>query len=160
VYRADRGYHLTSLDDPKLASLRIGVHVIGDDYQNTPGAAALAARGIVDRVVGFPIVGPTAGGALIDAVARGRIDVAIVWGPLAGYFAPRERVPLVVVPLPDRVDSSGTVFAFDIAVGVRKRDTVLAAAIDSVLERERPAIRRILHDYGVPVIDDGGREKQ
>jgi mxaJ protein len=164
VYRADRGYHITSLDDPALASLRIGVHMIGDDYQNTPGAAALAARGIVDRVVGFPIIGdygrPSPQAELIDAVARKRIDVAIAWGPLAGYFASRERVPLVVVPLPDRPDSSGAVFGFDIAVGVRKRDTALAAAIDSVLTRERPAIRRILHDYGVPVIEDGGREKQ
>jgi quinoprotein dehydrogenase-associated probable ABC transporter substrate-binding protein len=160
VYRADRGLHITSLDDPKLRSLRIGVHVIGDDYQNTPAATALAARGIVDRVVGFPIVGDYGQASprarVIDAVARGTIDVAIVWGPLAGYFATRERVPLTVVPLGDRPDSSGAVFAFDIAVGVRRRDTALAATIDSVLERERPAIRRILHDYGVPVLDEDG----
>jgi quinoprotein dehydrogenase-associated probable ABC transporter substrate-binding protein len=165
VYRRDRGYHITSLDDPALASLRIGVHVIGDDYQNTPGATALAARGIVDHVVGFPIVAdygqPSPGARLIDAVARGTVDVAIAWGPLAGYFARRERVPLVVVPLPDQPDASGAVFAFDIAVGVRHRDTTLAMAVDSVLARERPAIRQILHDYGVPVLDEGGgQEKQ
>jgi mxaJ protein len=164
VYRADRGYHITSLDDPALASLRIGVHVIGDDYQNTPAAAALAARGIIDRVVGFPIVGDYSkaapGARLIDAVAHDSIDVAVAWGPLGGYFATRERVPLVVVPLPDRPDSSGQQFAFDIAVGVRHRDKALAATLDSLLERERPAIHRILHDYGVPVLGDGDREKQ
>jgi quinoprotein dehydrogenase-associated probable ABC transporter substrate-binding protein len=165
VYRADRGYRLTSLDDSALASLRIGVHVIGDDYQNTPAAAALAARGIIDRVVGFPIVGdysrPAPGARLIDAVARDSIDVAIAWGPLAGYFATRERVPLTVVPLADRTDASGQQFAFDIAVGVRHSDTALAATLDSLLERERPAIRRILHDYGVPVLENtGDQEKQ
>jgi quinoprotein dehydrogenase-associated probable ABC transporter substrate-binding protein len=156
VYRADRGLHLASLDDSALASLRIGVHVIGDDYQNTPAAAALAARGIIDRVVGFPIVGdysqPAPGARLIDAVARDSIDVAVAWGPLAGYFATREPVRLVVVPLPDRPDPSGQQFAFDIAVGVRHGDTALAVTLDSLLDRERPAIQRILHDYGVPVL--------
>jgi quinoprotein dehydrogenase-associated probable ABC transporter substrate-binding protein len=164
VYRADRGYKITSLDDSALASLRIGVHVIGDDYQNTPGAAALAARGIIDRVVGFPIVAdygqPAPGARLIDALARDSIDVAIAWGPLAGYFATREPVRLVVVPLPDRPDASGQQFAFDIAVGVRHGDTALAATLDSLLDRERPAIRRILHDYGVPVLERGDQEKQ
>jgi len=164
VYRADRGYHIASLDDTALSSLRIGVHVIGDDYQNTPAAAALAARGIIDRVVGFPIVGDygqaSPGARLIDAVAHDSIDVAVAWGPLGGYFAARERVPLVVVPLPDGLDASGQQFAFDIAVGVRHRDTVLAARLDSLLDRERPAIHRILHDYGVPVVGDGDRERQ
>ena len=164
VYRADRGYHIASLDDSALTSLRIGVHVIGDDYQNTPGAAALAARGIIDRVVGFPIIGdyskPAPGARLIDAVARDSIDIAVAWGPLAGYFATREPVPLVVVPLPAGHDASGQRFAFDIAVGVRRGDTARATTLDSLLEHERPAIRRILHDYGVPVLGDGDLEKQ
>jgi mxaJ protein len=164
VYRKDRGYHITSLDDPLLQKLKIGVQLIGDDYQNTPPVAALGARGIVDQVVGFPLVGdygkraPEAG--VIEAVARDSVDVAIVWGPLAGYFATRERVPLTVVPLPDRPDPSGTMFAFDMAVGVRKRDTALAAAVDSALVRERPEIRRILTDYGVPLVEGGHQENQ
>jgi quinoprotein dehydrogenase-associated probable ABC transporter substrate-binding protein len=164
VYRADRGYHITSLDDPALTSLRIGVHLIGDDYQNTPGAAALAARGIIDHVVGFPLVGdynqPAPAARLIDAVARDSVDVAIAWGPLAGYFATREPTRLVVVPLPDGPDASGQQFAFDIAIGVRHQDKVLADTLDSLLVHERPAIRRILHDYGVPVLGPGDQEKQ
>lgn len=164
VYRKDRGYHITSFDDPVLKKLKIGVQLIGDDYVNTPPVAALGARGIVDQVVGFPIVedyGRQAPEArVIEAVARDSVDVAIAWGPMAGYFAARERVPLVVVPLPDRPDSSGAVFAFDMAVGVRKRDTVLAAAVDSALVRERPEIRKILTDYGVPLVEVGHQENQ
>ena len=147
VYRADRGYHLRSLDDPALASLRIGVHL------NTPPAVALG-----DRAVGFPIIGdygqPSPAARLIDAVAHDSIDVAIAWGPLAGYFATREAVPLVVVPLTDPR------FAFDIALGVRHADTAFAALLDTLLVRERPAIQRILHDYGVPVLAGADQEKQ
>lgn len=162
VYRQHQLGQLRSLDDPRLTHLRIGIHVIGDDYQNTPGAEALAARGIVDGVVGFPIVGdysrPAPAARLIEAVAHDSIDVAIAWGPLAGYFATRQRVPLTVVPLPDRPDASGAQFAFDIAVGVRRDDAELAATLDSLLVRERPTIRRILLDYGVPLVDGGDQE--
>ena len=91
VYRANGPVHVRSLDDRALRSLRVGVHMIGDDYQNTPPAQALAARGMIDNVRGYPIVGdyskPNPQARILEALARGEIDVAIVWGPFAGYFA-------------------------------------------------------------------------
>jgi mxaJ protein len=155
VYRRGHLANLRSLDDPRLAHLRIGIHMIGDDYVNTPPAQALGARGIVDGIVGFPIVGDYRQSApaarIIEAVAHDSIDVAIAWGPLAGYFATRQSVPLTVIPLPDQLDASGAQFAFDIAVGVRHDDAQLATTLDSLLVHERPTIRRILLDYGVPL---------
>ena len=93
VTRADRHLNIASFDDPRLRQLRIGVQMIGNDAQNTPPTHALARRGIVDNVRGYLIYGdyrtanPPA--AIIDAVAKGDVDVAVVWGPLAGYFAQR-----------------------------------------------------------------------
>jgi mxaJ protein len=85
VYRKDRGLKLHSLDDPTLRKLKIGVHVIGADYASLPPVAALARRHIIQNVVGFSIYGdyaqPNPPARLIDAVARGDIDVAIAWGP-------------------------------------------------------------------------------
>lgn len=156
VYRTGSPYAVRTMDDSVLHHLRIGIHVIGDDYQNTPPAEALAARGIIDRVVGFPIFGdqgtrdPAA--ALIHAVARDSIDVAIVWGPLAGYFAPRERTPLTVVALGNAVDMSGQPFAYDVSLGVRHADSAFAVLLDSLLVREQPAITEILKSYGVPLL--------
>ena len=154
VSRADRRYNLHSLDDPRLRTLRIGLHFIGTDYSNPPPAHALGARGIVRNVVGYSIYGnfkeanPPA--RLIDAVANGDVDVAIVWGPLAGYFAVREPVALAVTPIGARVDSrTGIRFDFPIAVGVRKGDTVLRDAIQRVLDRRRADIDGILRRYGV-----------
>jgi mxaJ protein len=155
VYRTKSPVHVRSLDDSALRSLKVGVHMIGDDYQNTPPAQALAARGIIENVRGYPIVGdysrPNPQARILDALARGEIDVAIVWGPFAGYFAKRAPTPLTIVPLTPAHDASGQTFAFDIAMGVRRTDTALAHTLDTLLVRERPAIHRILSDYGVPL---------
>jgi len=154
VYRAHGGPSVTSLDDSVLRQARIGIHVVGDDYANPPPAQALAARGIIDNVIGYPIIGdyskanPPA--RLVEAVARGDVDIAVVWGPFAGYFAKHSPVQLAIVPVLPSQDVSGQPFAFDIALGVRHGDTALAARLDTLLVRERPAVQRILARYGVP----------
>jgi len=154
VSRADRRYGLRSLDDPRLRTLRIGLHFIGTDYSNPPPAHALGARGIVRNVVGYSIYGnfqdPNPPARLIDAVATGDVDVAIVWGPLAGYFASREPVALAVTPIESAIDArTGVRFDFPIAVGVKKGDTVLRDAIQRVLDRDHAHIEALLTRYGM-----------
>lgn len=154
VYPADRGWHITSFDDPVLKRAKIGVHLIMEG-ENSPAAEALARRGMIDNVVGYRMVDdyarPNPPSHIVDAVARGDIDVAVVWGPIAGYFAPREPVRLAITPVRPSVDSlTGIPFAYDIAMGVRPNDRARAALLDSLIDREQPAIRRILDRYGVP----------
>ena len=156
VYRTKSRVRVRSLDDSALHSLKVGVHMIGDDYQNTPPAQALAARGIIDNVRGYPVVGDLSKPNPQDrnpprARASRRSDVAIVWGPFAGYFAKHSPTPLTIVPVSPAHDQSGQTFAFDIAMGVARGDTALARTLDSLLVRERPAIHRILSEYGVPL---------
>lgn len=157
VSRADRHYGLRSLDDPRLRQLRIGIHIIGDDYANAPGAEALATRHIVNNVVGYSVYGdyskPNPEAHLVDAVAHGDVDVAIVWGPLAGYFASRESVPLTITPVtPARDAASGDRFVYDIAMGVPRGDRAAAQLVDSLIVRDRSAIQHILQQYGVPQV--------
>jgi quinoprotein dehydrogenase-associated probable ABC transporter substrate-binding protein len=156
VTRRDRHLTVRSFDDPILKRLRIGVHVIGDDYASVPPAAALAQRHIVRNVVGYSIYGdysqPSPPARLIDAVARGDVDVAIVWGPLAGYFASREGAALDVVPVSPQVDVPFLPFVFDISMGVRRGDDSLRARLDEVIERRQADIRRLLESYGVPLL--------
>ena len=108
VSRADRDLGLTSFDDPRMRTLRIGVQMIGDDGANAPPAHALARRGIIANVMGYTVYGdyreanPPA--RIIDAVTGGDVDVAVVWGPLAGYFARQQPVPLVVTPVAPSID--------------------------------------------------------
>lgn len=157
VYRTEDGPRVTSLDDTVLKHVKIGIHVIGDDYENPPPAQALAMRGIISNVKGYRLVDdyskPNPPSHLIDAVARGEVDVAIVYGPFAGYFAPKEPVKLSVVPISQEVDSlTGFPFTYQIAMGVRKDDRQRAAILDSLIDVERPAIDSILKSYGVPML--------
>jgi mxaJ protein len=145
--RADRKLRISSLDDPRLSRLKIGVQLIGDDGANTPPAHALARRGIVDNVVGYSVfAGPD---DIATAVARGDIDVAIVWGPRASSFARASRPRLVVTPMRAASDD-GLALAFDIAMGVRHPDAALAADLDRAITARQGDIDRILDAYRVP----------
>ena len=155
VTRRDRGLHITSLDDPALRTLRVGVHLIGDDYANSPAAHSLARRGITSNVVGYTVYGdyskPNPPARLIEAVENKDIDVAVAWGPLAGYFAKQSRVPLELHPVTPEKDGVMR-YAFDIAMGVRRRDSTRSAALDAEITRRRPEIEQILSSYGVPLL--------
>jgi len=157
VSRHDRGLGVTSLNDPRLKQLRIGVQLVGDDFANTPPAHALANRGMTQNVTGYTVYGdyrqPHPASRIVDAVAKGDVDIAVVWGPLAGYFAKRSPIPLDVVPVRPRVDLPYLPFVFDIAMGVRRGDSTFRASIDGIIERRHASIDSILADYGVPRVD-------
>jgi quinoprotein dehydrogenase-associated probable ABC transporter substrate-binding protein len=156
VTRADAPA-VTSLDDPALREGKVGVHLIGDDGFNTPPAHALSRRGIVETVRGYSIYGdyakPNPPARIVEAVASGEIDVAVVWGPFAGYFAPRQAVALRVTPVEPQVDAPRLPMSFDIAMGVRRGDEAFRQEIDAILARRRPEIDAILAAYGVPRAD-------
>jgi mxaJ protein len=156
VFRKDRGLSIRSLDDPALRKLRIGVQLVGDDYANTPPVHALSRRGIVGNLVGFSVFGdysqPNPPARIIDAVVAGDVDLALVWGPLAGYFAKHAEVPLEVIPISPAVDPPGLQFQFDISLAVRPGDQTLKQELEAVLEKRRPDVDRILAQYGVPTV--------
>jgi mxaJ protein len=157
VSRADSGRQVESFDDPALRRLRIGVQMIGDDYSNAPPAHALAQRHIVSNVVGYSVYGdysqPNPPARIVDAVANGEVDLAVVWGPLAGYFAARQPVGLTMTPVSPQIDLPFLPFVFDIAMGVRRADTALKEELDGILERRRAEIDAILAEYHVPRVD-------
>ncbi|HKR01214.1 MAG TPA: substrate-binding domain-containing protein [Pyrinomonadaceae bacterium] len=159
VYRKDRGLSLRSFDDPRLRKLKIGVQMIGDDFSNTPPAHALTNRKIIENVRGYTVYGDYAEAnppaRIVEAVAKGEIDVAVVWGPLAGYFAKRQRVPLEVVPVSPEIDLPYLPFVFDISMGVRRGDDALREELEQILARRRNEIESILDEYGVPRIKKG-----
>lgn len=153
VSRRDRELQISSLSDPRLARWRIGLNVVGDDY--APPAYALASQGITRQIVPFSLFGALGEAdtsrKIIDAVGRGEIDVAIVWGPIAGYFLRLSESPLVLRPVSPSV-FAGIPFAFDMSMGVRKGDIALKTALDNVIGNESSAIRQILSQYGVPEV--------
>lgn len=156
VSRADRKVTVDSFDDPRLARLRIGVQVVGDGA-NTPPMDALARSGLAPRLVGYTVYGdyatPNPPARIMDAVARGEVDIAVVWGPLAGFFAGRLPVRLELTRVLARAWPVGVPPGFSISMGVRKDDDALRASLDRILERRRVEIERILDAYAVPRVD-------
>ncbi|HEX6597820.1 MAG TPA: substrate-binding domain-containing protein [Gemmatimonadaceae bacterium] len=147
---------IRSLDDPRLHQVKVGVQLIGDDFNNTPPATGLTKRGIVRNVRGYTVYGdyrePNPPSRIVTAVEKGEVDVALVWGPLAGYFAKQSPVPLRVVPISPRADGP-LPYTFAIAMGVRKADKAFRDTLDQVIVRRAAEIHRLLADYGVPLVE-------
>jgi quinoprotein dehydrogenase-associated probable ABC transporter substrate-binding protein len=157
VSRRDEHLDFSSLLDPRLRRLVIGVLLVGDDGNNPPPAQALGELGIVDNVRGYSIYGdyrqadPPA--RLIEAVEHGEIDVAAAWGPLGGYFAEHSKVPLTVTPIQDGERFAPQKFQFAISMGVRKGDHALRDQLNAFIDEHRSEITSLLRSYGVPLVD-------
>jgi mxaJ protein len=154
VTRRDKALQGLTLDDPRLQSLTIGVQMIGDNAMNTPPAHALAIRGLIGNVRGYTLFGdydrPNPPAAIIDAVLRREVDVALVWGPLAGFFAQRSAVALQLTPVTGRVDAAQWPMVYDISMGIRRDKPDLKKEIEQALAKERPAVDALLRAYHVP----------
>jgi mxaJ protein len=148
---------VSSFDDPQLKNLRVGIQLIGDDGANTPPAAALAERGVVQNVRGYSLLDdyrqPNPPARIITAVADGEIDVALAWGPMAGYFAHRQVRPLRVTPVDAPFQNLDLPMAFDIHMGLRLDQGALRQDIEAAMDRRRGDIDAVLAAYGVPRLD-------
>jgi mxaJ protein len=156
VTRRDRNLNIRSFDDPRLRLVKIGVQLVGDDGMNTPPVHALANRGIRGNLKGYLVTGdysqPNPPARIIDGVVKGEVDVAIVWGPLAGYFARQEKVALEIIPVSPQIDLPFLPEVFDISMGVRREDKAFRDQLDSIIEKRMPDIDAILDAYHIPRI--------
>ncbi len=154
IYRKDSGLDITSLNDTTLKRLKIGVNLLNANAENTPPAMALSAHGVVGNLVGFQTFYSEGGSRpedIINAVINRSIDLAIVWGPLAGYFARSSPSPLVLNVVASD-STSGIPFAFDMSIGVRRRETALRDSLQTFLNTHRPAIDSLLKAYNFPLL--------
>jgi mxaJ protein len=139
---------LASFHDPRLKILRIGVQLIGDDLAATPGGHALAMSGAVNNVIGFPVYGEhPAAQRIVEAIAQGKLDAGVVWGPAVGQFAFAENLPLLEAQAPQGFPLP---LAFSISVGVRRGNAALRDSLDAALERRQSEINAVLDEYHVP----------
>jgi quinoprotein dehydrogenase-associated probable ABC transporter substrate-binding protein len=152
IYRKDSGIKADSFDDPALQTLQIGV------IAGTPPTTIMAQKGLLANVHSYQLLVDTRFDApprdLVNDVAAGKIDVGILWGPIAGYYAKQQSTPLVVVPL--KTADNPIPLDYRITMGVRFNEPDWKRQINDLIRKEQPAITKILLDYGVPLIDDMG----
>jgi quinoprotein dehydrogenase-associated probable ABC transporter substrate-binding protein len=140
---------LLELPREKLNRLRIGV------VDRSPASAWLAHHGLVEQGVPYPVLSPDPAqypGEIIERdLASGKIDVAIVWGPIAGYYAKRVHSPALRVL--NMSSEKGVKFDYAIAMGVRHGEAEWKKQIDALIVKHRSDILAILQEYGVPLLE-------
>jgi quinoprotein dehydrogenase-associated probable ABC transporter substrate-binding protein len=144
-----------SFADPRIATERIGVQLVGNDMAATPPGHALARAGALANVVGYPVYGDgPAARRMVDALASHDIDSALLWGPQAGYFARRAAMPMDI-GIAHPPAGMKAPFEFAIAMGVARGNAALRDELDAVLRRRRGDIDAVLAQYAVPRTDLG-----
>lgn len=147
VYRQDSGFNIKDWDSPDLRKGKIGV--VGQ----TPPSRPIHDKGLMENARPYRIMRDLnlPPSFMIDDLVKGDIDIAVVWGPIGGYYAKKAPIPLVVVPAPEYEQENvhGKEY-WNISVGVRKKDKERIAMINEVLERRKADIEKILDEYGIP----------
>jgi len=144
---------LAALNDPRLKMARIGI------VAGTPPATILAEYGLLGRIKSYPLVVDTRVDSpahkMMDDLDRGDIDIALLWGPLAGYYATKSNSPPAVVPLVKEPGSLPMVFR--IVMGVRHSDQNWKRSLNKLISENQDEIQAILRSYGVPLLDENNK---
>ena len=154
VIKPDSGLDdLVSLADPRLKEKRIGI------VAGTPPATYLAVNGLMLKAKPYPLVVDTRVDSVAQAMMRdlasGEIDVGVLWGPMAGYYAKQANPPMRVALL--LKEASGPQVAFRIAMGVRPADQNWKRQLNKLIADNQADINRVLLAFGVPLLDEKDR---
>lgn len=144
---------LDSLSDPRLKTARIGI------VAGTPPATLLAANGLLGHIKSYALTVDTRFDSptheMMDDLERGEIDVALLWGPIAGYYATKAKTPTAVVPLVK--EQGGPHMVYRIVMGVRRSDQNWKRALNKLISENQGEIQTILRSYGVPLLDENDK---
>jgi len=144
---------VTTLQDARLKGKHIGV------VAGTPPATSMSANGLMGDAKSYPLMIDTrlesSAAAMINDLTAGTIDAAILWGPIAGFYAKNASPPLHVTPLVK--ETTGSRLAFRIGMAVRPADQNWKRLLNRLIQENQPAINKILLDYGVPLLDENDK---
>ncbi|WP_431523354.1 substrate-binding domain-containing protein [Mesorhizobium captivum] len=140
-----------TIEDPKLTGKRIGV------VERTPPTANMAANKLLRTAKIYPLavdtrVTPSMGEVVIKDMLAGKIDAAILWGPMAGYYAKQLNANVAIVPLVK--ERTGSRMSYRITMGVRPSDQEWKRTLNKVIRENQAEINKLLLDYNVPLIDE------
>jgi quinoprotein dehydrogenase-associated probable ABC transporter substrate-binding protein len=144
---------VTTLEDERLKGKHIGI------VAGTPPATNMAVNGLMANAKPYPLMIDTrfdsSAAAMIGDLQKGEIDVAILWGPMAGFYAKKANPPLHVTPL--LKETTGPRLVYRIGMGVRGADQNWKRQLNRLIQENQPAINKILLDFGVPLLDENDK---
>ena len=144
---------VAALDDARLKGKHIGI------VAGTPPATDMAVNGLMSNAKPYPLMIDTrfdsSAGAMIDDLNKGAIDAAVLWGPMAGFYAKKSNPPLHVTPLVH--EKSGPQLVYRIGMGVRRADQNWKRLLNRLIQENQSEINKILVEYGVPLLDENNQ---
>ena len=144
---------VTTLEDARLKGKHIGI------VAGTPPATNMAVNGLMTNAKPYPLMIDTrvdsSAEAMINDLNKGEIDAAILWGPMAGFYAKKANPPLHVTPLVN--EKTGPQLVYRIGMGVRRADQNWKRLLNRLIQENQPEINKILFDYGVPLLDENNQ---
>jgi quinoprotein dehydrogenase-associated probable ABC transporter substrate-binding protein len=151
VVKAGSGLEdVATLGDARLKGKHIGI------VAGTPPATNMAANGLMMNAKPYPLMVDTrvdsSAEAMINDLNSGAIDVAVLWGPMAGFYARKANPPLHIMPLVK--ETAGPKLVYRIGMGVRPADQNWKRQLNRLIQENQPAINKILLDFGVPLLDE------
>jgi ABC-type amino acid transport substrate-binding protein len=153
VWPKDKDYAFTGFEDPRLKTMRIGI--IGA----TPPSDLLVRHGLMANAKPYALMVDTRFDSpthqMIEELAKGEIDLGFLWGPIAGYYVKRDKLPLQFAPVPN--EPGAPRMDYHIAMGVRANEPEWRRRINAAVQKHQPEITALLHEYGVPLLDEQGR---
>jgi len=151
-YRSDKGLAADGVQDPRLASLRLGV------VAGTPPADLLVHHDLMSRTKPYALTVDTRAESptheMVQDVVDGTIDAGFLWGPIAGYYRKHDALPLILVPL--KSEPGAARMAYHIAMGVRANEPEWRRRVNAAIVSRQAEITGVLRDYGVPLLDEQG----
>ena len=144
---------VAELNDARLKGKHIGI------VAGTPPATNMAANGLMGSAKPYPLMIDTrvdsSAEAMINDLNKGDIDAAILWGPMAGFYAKKSDPPLHVTPLVK--EKTGPQLVYRIGMGVRRSDQNWKRLLNRLIQENQPEINQILIGYGVPLLDENNQ---
>jgi quinoprotein dehydrogenase-associated probable ABC transporter substrate-binding protein len=144
---------VTALEDARLKGKHIGI------VAGTPPATNMAVNGLMTSAKSYPLMIDTrvdsSAEAMINDLNKGEIDAAILWGPMAGFYAKKADPPLHVTPLVK--EKAGPQLVYRIGMGVRRADQNWKRLLNRLIQENQPEVNKILFEYGVPLLDENNQ---
>jgi quinoprotein dehydrogenase-associated probable ABC transporter substrate-binding protein len=141
---------IETLGDARLKDRRIGI------VAGTPPSNTIAVNGLMTRAKPYPLVVDTrfdsSADAMMKDLAAGDIDVGVLWGPMAGFYARQATPPAIVVPLTK--ETSAPPLVYRMTMGVRPADQEWKRLLNRFIDENQPAINALLLGFGVPLLDE------
>ena len=144
---------VTVLEDVRLKGKHIGI------VAGTPPATNMAVNGLMANAKPYPLMIDTrvdsSAETMIHDLNKGEIDAAILWGPMAGFYAKKANPQLHVTPLVN--EKTGPQLVYRIGMGVRRADQNWKRLLNRLIQENQGEINKILVEYGVPLLDENNQ---